>query len=1119
MSFARALSKAIRAARTPCAVPRYLLSWPVSVLLSAALVPCAIAQTTTFGSTGNVQTYTVPAGAAGVTILASGAGGGGGGADEAGPGATGGSGAAATGKYPVTGGTVLNVYVGGGGTGGQTSNGAFNCTNSEGAGGSGSGLFAGGAGGNAGCHGWSGGGGGGGGASAVTSGATVILIAGGGGGGQGGSLSSSSVPSQNSTAVGALPGSVGGIGGSFGPSPTLDGGGGGGGGGGCPGGAGGSDHPDSTGTNFGTAAGPGSSCSNASVTGFAITGLGGAGGFGAPGSVYTGGGTGAAGSVSITPYYSATLNASAAFPASVNAGQTVSGTVSLSNQGPSPASNPALALTLPANLSTAPTITGLPAGAGFVYTPATGAVSFTNLPATLAASASIGPLAVSFVQPASGNSTVTVQGTTSTPDPNPASGQVSVSIGGNPVATLVSSATFPANVNAGQTVSGTVSFTNQGPSTATNTTFSLTLPANLSTAPTITGLPAGAGFVYTPATGAVSFTNLPTNVAANATIGPLAVSYVQPPSGSSTVVAHDASSTLDPTPASSTATATVGGNPVATLVSSATFPANVNAGQTVSGTVSFTNQGPSTATNTTFSLTLPANLSTAPTITGLPAGAGFVYTPATGAVSFTNLPTSLAANATLGPFSVSYLQISSGRSTVLATITSATSDPNPSMRSASATVLGAALQVSGVVFIDAGQTGVYASSDPPVAGATVELVASGRVVATATTNAQGNYFFTSEPAGSYSVALTPRSGFLSSTPAEVPVAISDAGFSTVNFGLIADAAAGTLVLTKTTPLVDIAAGQSVPYTITATNSGKTSLPAVSLADLMPAGFRYRAGSGAVNGHRQEPKTAGRELTWTPLQFAPGEKKTLTLVLTAGAGITGGTFVNSASALNALTHTVISNMATATVRMTGDPTFDCPDLIGKVFDDRNSNGRQDPGEPGIAGVRLVSTQGLLITTDAQGRYHIACPIQPDPSLGTNYELKLDERTLPSGYRLTTDNPGIIRLTAGKLSSLNFGAAVGHVVRIELAGSAFQSNQPGTDLQQRLAALEPLLGQGTSIIRIAYRAADESDATIATRIASVRAAIEGACRARDCPLLPRIEEEIVKPTGETVPGGSP
>jgi hypothetical protein len=168
---------------------------------------------------------------------------------------------------------------------------------------------------------------------------------------------------------------------------------------------------------------------------------------------------------------------------------------------------------------------------------------------------------------------------------------------------------------------------------------------------------------------------------------------------------------------------------------------------------------------------------------------------------------------------------------------------------------------------------------------------------------------------------------------------------------------------------------------------------------------------------------------------------------------------------------------------------------------------------------VSTQGLLITTDAQGRYHIACPIQPDPSLGTNYELKLDERTLPSGYRLTTDNPGIIRLTAGKLSSLNFGAAVGHVVRIELAGSAFQSNQPGTDLQQRLAALEPLLGQGTSIIRIAYRAADESDATIATRIASVRAAIEGACRARDCPLLPRIEEEIVKPTGETVPGGSP
>lgn len=33
----------------------------------------------------------------------------------------------------------------------------------------------------------------------------------------------------------------------------------------------------------------------------------------------------------------------------------------------------------------------------------------------------------------------------------------------------------------------------------------------------------------------------------------------------------------------------------------------------------------------------------------------------------------------------------------------------------------------------------------------------------------------------------------------------------------------------------------------------------------------------------------------------------------------------------------------------DPTFDCTDIIGKVFDDRNANGSQDEGEPGLANI--------------------------------------------------------------------------------------------------------------------------------------------------------------------------
>ncbi len=283
--------------------------------LSAALLCCvtgaARAQTASFGYTGAVQNYTVPAGMGSVTLQIAGGGGGGGGADENGAGASGGNGATVTGTYLVAPGTVLHIYVGGGGTQGYTSNFGHSCSNSAGAGGGsgGSGGFAGGTGGQAGCSGYSGGGGGGGAATVVTTASgTVLMVAGGGGGGQGGSWNSTAVPSLSSTAQGALPGSAGGVGATDGASQDGgDGGGGGGGGGGCPGGAGGPTHYDQTGTAYGTPAGAGSSCANASlISNFKVLassgGLGGAGDAASNGSSDPETGTaGGAGSVTINP--------------------------------------------------------------------------------------------------------------------------------------------------------------------------------------------------------------------------------------------------------------------------------------------------------------------------------------------------------------------------------------------------------------------------------------------------------------------------------------------------------------------------------------------------------------------------------------------------------------------------------------------------------------------------------------------------------------------------------------------------------------------------------------------------------------------------------------------------
>jgi hypothetical protein len=117
----------------------------------------------------------------------------------------------------------------------------------------------------------------------------------------------------------------------------------------------------------------------------------------------------------------------------------------------------------------------------------------------------------------------------------------------------------------------------------------------------------------------------------------------------------------------------------------------------------------------------------------------------------------------------------------------------------------------------------------------------------------------------------------------------------------------------------------------------------------------------------------------------------------------------------------------------------PTSPARSFNDANRNGRQDDGEEGLSGVRVVTPRGLQATTDQYGRYHITCAITPHESRGSNFVLKLDDRTLPSGFRMSTDQVQIQRATRGKTLRVNFGASIHRVVAIDLADAAFE---PGT-----------------------------------------------------------------------------
>jgi hypothetical protein len=276
-----------------------------------------------------------------------------------------------------------------------------------------------------------------------------------------------------------------------------------------------------------------------------------------------------------------------------------------------------------------------------------------------------------------------------------------------------------------------------------------------------------------------------------------------------------------------------------------------------------------------------------------------------------------------------------------------------------------------------------------------------------------------------------------------------------------------------------------------------NLPDVTVVDRFPAGFRYVEGSARLDGEPREPTMAGRELAWSGLTVTPDGRHEIRLLLAVGSGVGEGEFVNRAQAMSALTGGAISTEASARVRIVPDPALDCTDVIGKVFDDTNRNGVQDLGEPGIPQVRLATARGLLATTDQFGRFHITCATTPREGRGSNFVLKLDDRTLPSGFRGSTQSMQVQRATRGKTIEFNFGASIHRVIGLDLADAVFE---PGSiEMRElwlpRLELLIDELGAAPAVLRLSYLADLEDPRLVDARLKALRALIEEAWSATE------------------------
>lgn len=75
------------------------------------------------------------------------------------------------------------------------------------------------------------------------------------------------------------------------------------------------------------------------------------------------------------------------------------------------------------------------------------------------------------------------------------------------------------------------------------------------------------------------------------------------------------------------------------------------------------------------------------------------------------------------------------------------------------------------------------------------------------------------------------------------------------------------------------------------------------------------------------------------------------------------------------------------------------------------------EDGIPGVRLLTVEGIVIETDEYGRYHV-----PDQWVlnkkGKQFLVKVDTDSLPTGMKVISENPRVLRISPNQLTKFNF-----------------------------------------------------------------------------------------------------
>ncbi|MBE9032342.1 DUF11 domain-containing protein [filamentous cyanobacterium LEGE 11480] len=240
-------------------------------------------------------------------------------------------------------------------------------------------------------------------------------------------------------------------------------------------------------------------------------------------------------------------------------------------------------------------------------------------------------------------------------------------------------------------------------------------------------------------------------------------------------------------------------------------------------------------------------------------------------------------------------------------------------------------------------------------------------------------------------------------------------------------------ITKSGDRANAEPGDTVIYRLSIRNLSSTTLTNLSVADILPQGFRFVNGSARAeiagqavtittneNGQNITFQTAGASL-------ASGvNNQTQVLNIAYAAQLTPdairGTGQNIASVFGQRADNaqrVQDGPATHKMRVRSSLITDCGTIIGRVFHDKNFDGEQQAGEPGIPNAVVILDDGNRITTDKNGLYSVA-------NVLAGQRTAVLDATSVRGYTLAPNKfvrernsqSRLVNLSPGGLQRMNF-----------------------------------------------------------------------------------------------------